>query len=89
MLTGLAAALHHLLRLGQNTVALEIGGACTGFLSALWTAQALLQQIGVVLVMAVEAPTRYLHLEPGSMGENAALFGDAAAACLAGGVVKS
>jgi 3-oxoacyl-[acyl-carrier-protein] synthase III len=80
MLTGLAAALHHLLRLGQNTVALEIGGACTGFLSALWTAQALLQQVGVVLVMAVEAPTRYLHLEPGPVGENAALFGDAAAA---------
>jgi 3-oxoacyl-[acyl-carrier-protein] synthase-3 len=80
ILTGLAAALHHHLRLGQNTVTLEIGGACTGFLSALWTAQALVQQVGVVLVMAIEASTRYLHLQPGPEGENAALFGDGAAA---------
>jgi 3-oxoacyl-[acyl-carrier-protein] synthase-3 len=80
ILTGLAAALHHRLGLEPNTVSLEIGGACTGFLSGLWTAQALLRQVGVVLVMAVEAPTRYLHLQPGPVGENAALFGDGAAA---------
>jgi 3-oxoacyl-[acyl-carrier-protein] synthase III len=79
-LTGLAAALHHLLQLRVDTVALEIGTACSGFLSALWTAQALFPQVGVILVMAVEAPSRYLHLQPGPVGENAALFGDAAAA---------
>jgi 3-oxoacyl-[acyl-carrier-protein] synthase-3 len=82
MLTGLAAALHHRLRLQPNVVALEIGGACTGFLNALWTGQALLHQKRAILVIAVEAPTRYLHLQPGPAGENAALFGDAAAAAL-------
>jgi 3-oxoacyl-[acyl-carrier-protein] synthase-3 len=80
LLTGLAAALHHRLRLEPNSIALEIGGACTGFLAALWTAQALLQQAGAVLVVAVETPSRYLQLQPGPAGENAALFGDAAAA---------
>jgi hypothetical protein len=76
MLTGVAAALHHLRRLRQNTVTLELGTACTGFLSALWSAQMPLPQVGVVLVMAVEAPSRYLHLQAGPVGENAALFGD-------------
>ena len=54
LLTGLAAALHQQLGLAPNVVALEIGGACNGFLTALWTAQKLLDQIDVVLVMAVE-----------------------------------
>jgi 3-oxoacyl-[acyl-carrier-protein] synthase-3 len=79
---GLAAALHHRLRLGTNVVALDIGGACTGFLSALWTAQALLSQKAAVLVLTVESPTNYLRLQPGPAGENAALFGDAAAAAV-------
>src|SRR5205085_2412560 len=35
LLTGLAAALHHRLDLRPSTVALEVGGACTGFLAAL------------------------------------------------------
>jgi 3-oxoacyl-[acyl-carrier-protein] synthase-3 len=82
LLTGLAAALHHHLRLAPAARALEIGGACTGFLTALWTGQVLLPQTGPVLVLALEAHTRYLHLEPSPAGENAALFGDGAAACL-------
>jgi 3-oxoacyl-[acyl-carrier-protein] synthase-3 len=63
-------------------MALEVGGACTGFLAALWLARSLLAQTGAVLVIALEAPSRYLDLAPGRAGEAAALFGDAAAACL-------
>lgn len=80
LLTGLAAALHHRLELPARAVALEIGNACTGFLAALWLARSLPQRN--ILVIAVEAPTRYLTLQPGPAGETAALFGDAAAACL-------
>jgi 3-oxoacyl-[acyl-carrier-protein] synthase-3 len=82
LLAGLAAALHHRLGLRPNTVALEVGGACTGFLAALWMAQALMPRLGAVLVIAVEVPSRYLRLQPGPAGEAAALFGDAAAAAL-------
>jgi 3-oxoacyl-[acyl-carrier-protein] synthase-3 len=82
LLAGLAAALHHRLDLRPETVALEVGGACTGFLAALWTARALLPRVGAVLVLAIEASTRYLQLRPGPAGEAAALFGDGAAACL-------
>ncbi len=77
---GLAAALHRRLDLRPATVALEVGGACTGFLAALWLARVLLPQAGVVLVLAVEAPSRFLQVYPGMAGEAAALFGDAAAA---------
>jgi 3-oxoacyl-[acyl-carrier-protein] synthase-3 len=77
---GLAAALHHRLELRPDTAALEIGGACTGYLAALWTGRALLPRVGVALVVAVEAPTRWLTPQPGATGEAAALFGDAAAA---------
>jgi 3-oxoacyl-[acyl-carrier-protein] synthase-3 len=80
LLVGLAAALHHRLQLPASATALEIGGACTGFLAALWTAQALLARGGAVLVLAVEAATRWLTLQPGLAGEAAALFGDGAAA---------
>jgi 3-oxoacyl-[acyl-carrier-protein] synthase-3 len=82
VLTGLAAALHHRLSLSPGTVALEVGGACTGFLAALWAARALLPTAGRVLIIAVEAPSRFLQVEPGPTGEAAALFGDGAAACL-------
>jgi 3-oxoacyl-[acyl-carrier-protein] synthase-3 len=82
MLAGLAAALHHRLELRPDAVALEVGGACTGFLAALYLGRLLLPHTGVVLVVAVEAPSRYLRVEPGPAGEAAALFGDAAAACL-------
>jgi 3-oxoacyl-[acyl-carrier-protein] synthase-3 len=77
---GLAAALHHRLDLRPDTVALDVGGACTGYLAALWTARAVLAQVGVALVVALEAPTRRLEVKPGPAGEAAALFGDAAAA---------
>jgi 3-oxoacyl-[acyl-carrier-protein] synthase-3 len=79
---GTAAALHHLLGLAPGVPALEIGNACTGFLSALWTAQRLLPHAGAVLVVAVEAPSLRLEVRPGASGEAAALFGDGAAACL-------
>jgi 3-oxoacyl-[acyl-carrier-protein] synthase-3 len=82
LLVGLAAALHHRLDLRPEAVALEIGGACTGFLAALHVAQALLPRAGVVLLLAVEAPSRHFRLEPGPAGEAAALFGDGAAACV-------
>jgi 3-oxoacyl-[acyl-carrier-protein] synthase-3 len=82
LLAGLAAALHHRLRLRPTTTALEVGGACTGFLTALWLARALLPRVGPVLIVSVEAPTQHLPLRPGPAGEAAALFGDAAAACV-------
>jgi 3-oxoacyl-[acyl-carrier-protein] synthase-3 len=81
-LAGMAAALHHRLALRPGAVALEIGGACTGFLAALWTAQSLLVRTGPILIVAVEAPTQFLKLQPGPQGEAAALFGDGAAAAL-------
>jgi 3-oxoacyl-[acyl-carrier-protein] synthase-3 len=90
LLVGMAAALHHRLGLPSGATVLEIGGACTGFLAALWTAQALVPRVGPVLVLAVEAPSQLLALEPGPAGENAALFGDgAAAAVLCDGPVVS
>ena len=82
LLPGLAAALHTRLDLPSSVAALEIGGACTGFLMALWTASRLLADAAAVLVIAVEAPSRWLSLAPTPAGEAAALFGDGAAACL-------
>jgi 3-oxoacyl-[acyl-carrier-protein] synthase-3 len=82
LLAGLGAALHHRLNLRPQTVALELGGACTGFLSALWLGQSLLERLEMVLILVVEAPSWHLPITPGPAGEAAALFGDAAAACL-------
>jgi 3-oxoacyl-[acyl-carrier-protein] synthase III len=82
VLAGLAAALHQRLGLPSGVAALEIGGACTGFLAALWTTQRLLVDSAAVLIVAIEAPTRWLTIEPSSAGETAALFGDAVAACV-------
>lgn len=73
---------HTRLGLPSGSAALEIGGACTGFLTALWTARHLLRETAAVLVIAVEAPSYWLALSPTPAGEAAALFGDAAAACL-------
>jgi 3-oxoacyl-[acyl-carrier-protein] synthase-3 len=78
---GLAAAVHHGLGLRPETTALEIGGACTGFLSALWLARRLVAEVGSVLIVSVESPSCFLKVEPGLAGEAAALFGDAATAC--------
>lgn len=79
---GLAATVHHRLGLVPPAVALEIGGACGGFLAALWTAKHLLPQMPVVLIVVVEAASRWLTVQPGPAGEATALFGDAAAACV-------
>jgi 3-oxoacyl-[acyl-carrier-protein] synthase-3 len=81
-LAGLAAAVHHGLGLRPETAALEVGGACTGFLSALWLARRLAADAGGVLIVSVEAPSRFLKVEPGAAGETAALLGDGAAGCL-------
>lgn len=90
LLVGLAADLHHRLGLSGGATALEIGGACTGFLAALWTAQAIVPRVGPVLVLAVETPAQFLALEPGSAGGYAALFGDgAAAAVVCNGPIRS
>jgi 3-oxoacyl-[acyl-carrier-protein] synthase-3 len=48
----------------------------------LWTAQHLLADTAGVLVIAVEAPSRWLSLSATPAGVAAALFGDAAASCL-------
>jgi len=81
-LAGLEALLHHHLQLRTEASALQIGGACTGFLAALAVAQAMLPRIRSALIVTLEAPSQYLLLEPGEAGESAALFSDAAAACL-------
>jgi len=82
MPVGLAAALHHQLGLGPEAVALEVGGACTGFLATWWTAMKILPSAPVILVISIESHSQYLALGPGPAGEAAALFGDAAAACV-------
>jgi 3-oxoacyl-[acyl-carrier-protein] synthase III len=82
LLAGLAAAVHARLELPAHVPALELGNACSGFLTALWLARALLPQHRRVLIVCVEAPSRFLRLEPGPAGEAAALFSDAAAACV-------
>ena len=82
LLVGLAAAMHHRLALAGDAVALEIGNACNGFLTALWLARQLASPRPHGLIVAIEAPTRYLKVESGCAGENAALFGDGAAVCL-------
>ena len=79
---GLAAAIHQRLGLAANVPALEVGNACNGFLAALWLARDLVQRTGSVLIIALEAASKYLKLVPGPDGEFAALFGDGAAACL-------
>jgi 3-oxoacyl-[acyl-carrier-protein] synthase-3 len=81
-LLGLAAALHHRLGLRPGAAAVEVGGACTGFLAAVRLAQGLIGRLGGVLVLTVEAPSRFLEVRPGPAGEAAALFGDAAAAAV-------
>jgi 3-oxoacyl-[acyl-carrier-protein] synthase-3 len=82
LLLGLAAAIHQRLGLRSNVPALEIGNACTGFLAALWLARDLIARTDCVLIIAVEAASKYLQLKAGPEGDFAALFGDAAAACL-------
>jgi 3-oxoacyl-[acyl-carrier-protein] synthase-3 len=79
---GLAAALHHRLGVAPSCPALEVGGACAGFLAALTLGRHLTSPDAGVLVFAVEAPSRWLVPRPGPAGEAAALFGDGAAACL-------
>ncbi len=83
-LLGLAAELHARLGLRPETAALEVGGACTGSLAAVWLLQGQLPRLGVGVVVALEAPSRFLRVQPGPAGEAAALFGDGVAAAVLG-----
>lgn len=78
---GLAARIHALLELPRDRPAFEIGGACAGLLHAMRLGASLLTE-EAVLIVSVEAASRWLRLHPGPTGETAALFGDAAAACV-------
>ena len=82
MPVGLAAALHHQLGLSSETMALEVGGACTGFLAAWSMATRTLTRVPSILIISLESHSQHLVLGPGPAGETAALFGDGAAACL-------
>jgi 3-oxoacyl-[acyl-carrier-protein] synthase-3 len=82
MAVGLAQALHARIGLPAACIALEIGGACTGLVTALWLGSRLLSAGGAILVVAVEAPSYWLTVQPGQSGETVALFGDGAGACL-------
>jgi 3-oxoacyl-[acyl-carrier-protein] synthase-3 len=82
LLAGLGAILHHRLGLPEHAIPLEVGGGCCGFLAALWTAARVLSGTDNILLFCIEAPGRWLNLVPGSAGETASLFGEAAAACL-------
>jgi 3-oxoacyl-[acyl-carrier-protein] synthase-3 len=82
--TGLAATLHGQLRLRPHVGCFDLGGACTGFLSALALGRLFAPQLGPVLIISVEAHSRWLALGPGPHGEAAALFGDGCAAAVVG-----
>src|SRR5262249_46053392 len=82
LLLGLGAAVHHRMGLSARVPALEVGGACLGFLHCLWLAGGLAGPRQAALVVAVEAPMNWLTVRPGPEGEAAALFGEGAAAAL-------
>jgi 3-oxoacyl-[acyl-carrier-protein] synthase-3 len=79
---GQAAALHHRLGFPPDVTALDVGGACVGLLNCFWLAQRLVRPREHALIIALEAHTTWLSLRAGPEGEAAALFGDAAGACV-------
>ena len=81
---GLAAAVHDRLELTSSIACYEMGGACTGFLSALSLARAIVSECGPILIVSVESHSRLLPLKPGPHGESAALFGDGCSAVVLG-----
>ena len=81
---GLAAAVHERLELTSSIACYEMGGACTGFLSALSLARAIVSECGPILIVSVESHSRLLPLKPGPHGESAALFGDGCSAVVLG-----
>jgi 3-oxoacyl-[acyl-carrier-protein] synthase-3 len=85
MAIGLGAAIHDHIGLRSNIPCYEMGGACTGFLSAISLAKSILARGGSSLIVSVEAHSRLLPLEPGPYGESAALFGDGCAAVVLDG----
>jgi len=82
---GLAAAIHHRIGLRPQIPCFELGGACTGFLSALALGGGLIHRAGPIVIVSVEAHSRLLPLAPGPQGESAALFGDGAVAVVLAG----
>jgi 3-oxoacyl-[acyl-carrier-protein] synthase-3 len=82
---GLAPAVHERLGLRSDIPCYDLGGACTGFLSAMALGRSLLPQMGPILIVSVEAHSRLLPLERGPYGESAALFGDGCAAVVLDG----
>ena len=77
----LAAQLHSQLKVREDCVALDVGGACLGLLNALAVAQSLIMSglAGRVLVVTADVHSR--TLKPGRVpGEFGGLFGDGASA---------
>jgi len=79
----LAARLHSLLALREDCAALDIGGACLGFLNALAVAQSLLRSGQARTIAIATADVHSRTLIPGRVaGEFGGLFGDGASAFL-------
>ncbi|HXT25013.1 MAG TPA: 3-oxoacyl-[acyl-carrier-protein] synthase III C-terminal domain-containing protein [Candidatus Eisenbacteria bacterium] len=77
----LAAQIHRAIGARENCGAMDIGGACLGFVNALAVAKALVEsaQAGAVLVATADVHSRTLR--PGrTAGEFGGLFGDGASA---------
>jgi 3-oxoacyl-[acyl-carrier-protein] synthase-3 len=82
-LPSLASTLHSRLLLPEASGALDVGGACVGFIYALGVAKSLLQSDApkAALVVASEVHSRRLA-SPRVPGEFRGLFGDGACACV-------
>jgi 3-oxoacyl-[acyl-carrier-protein] synthase III len=82
-LPSFASALHSRLLLREASGALDVGGACVGFVYALQVAKSLLLcgPHGAALVVASEVHSRRLA-SPQMPGEFRGLFGDGACACV-------
>jgi 3-oxoacyl-[acyl-carrier-protein] synthase III len=79
----LAARLHRAIGARQSCGAMDIGGACLGFLYALTVGKALLQSGQARTVLVVTGDVHSRTLTPGRVaGEFGGLFGDGAAAFL-------
>jgi 3-oxoacyl-[acyl-carrier-protein] synthase III len=79
----LAAQLHSRLLVRENCGALDVGGACLGFLNALATSQAFLASGQARTILVVTADVHSRILAPGRVpGEFGGLFGDGASAYL-------
>jgi len=77
----LAAQLHRTIGACESCGAMDIGGACLGFVHALAVAKALVESTQAVAVLVVTADVHSRALTPGRVaGEFGGLFGDGASA---------